>query len=105
MKKTLVCRNMYCKLKYVVINLKLLKNIVILRSFGNLKCKWNFLETPIQSVQRSLNLLFERTLFLMFSFFQKYLNPQVRAKKLVDSVVYHTCPSGLASRIHPFIFL
>ena len=28
---------MYCKLKYVVIYLKLLTNFVILRSFGNLK--------------------------------------------------------------------
>ena len=36
LKKTLECRNMYCKLKYVVIYLKLLTNFVILRSFGNL---------------------------------------------------------------------
>ena len=36
MKKTLECRNMYRKLKYVVIYLKLLTNFVILRSFGNL---------------------------------------------------------------------
>ena len=41
----------------------------------------------------------------MFPHFQKYLNPQVRTKKLVNSVFYHPCPSRLASRIHPFIFL
>ena len=62
------------------------------------------METPIQSVQRSLNLLFRCTLFLMFPHFQKYLNLQVRTKKLVNSVVYHTCPSRLVSRVHPFIF-
>ena len=49
------------------------------------KCKWNFFETPIQSVQRSLNLLFQRTLFLMFPHFQKYLKLQVRTKKLGNS--------------------
>ena len=35
-KKTIVCWDMYCKLKYVVIYLKLLTNFVILRIFGNL---------------------------------------------------------------------
>ena len=45
-------------------------------------CKWNFLETPIQSVQRSLNLLFQRTFFMMFSFLKKYLNPQVRTNNI-----------------------
>ena len=80
--------------------------ILLYRSWNiSVKCKWNFLETPIQSVQRSLNLLFHCTLFLMFSSFQKYLNPQVRTNKLVNSVVYHPCPSRLASGIHPFIFL
>ena len=34
--KTLECRNMYCKLKYVLIYLKLLTDFVILKSFGNL---------------------------------------------------------------------
>ena len=43
--------------------------------------------------------------FLMFPLFQKYLNPQVRANKMVNSVVYHPCPSKLGSRIHTFIFL
>ena len=61
-----------------------------------------FLETIIQTVQRSLNLLFQSTLYLMFPLFQKHLNTQVRANKLVNSVVYHPCPSILASRIHPY---
>ena len=61
-----------------------------------------FPETLIQTVQRSLNLLFQSTLLLMFPLFQKYLNPQVRANKLVNSFVYHSCPSILASRIHPY---
>ena len=58
----------------------------------------------MQSVKRSLNLLFQHTLFLMFPLFQKYLNTQVRTKKLVNSVVYHLCPSILASGIHPYFF-
>ena len=66
---------------------------------------WNFLEIPIQNVQRCISILFQRNLFLTFLLFQKYLNPQVRAKKMVNSVVYHPCPSRLAWRIHPFIFL
>ena len=65
----------------------------------------NFLETPVQGVQRSLNLLFQRTLFLMFPLFQKNLNSKFRTNKLVKSVVYHPYLSRLASRIHPFIFL
>ena len=40
----------------------------------------------------------------MFPLFQKYLNTQVRTNKLVDSVVYHLCPSILASGIHPYFF-
>ena len=40
----------------------------------------------------------------MFPLFQKYLNPQVRTSKLVKSVVYHLCPSILASGIHPYFF-
>ena len=32
-------------------------------------------------------------------------NSQVRTSKMVDSLDYHPCPSRLASRIHPFIFL
>ena len=49
---------------------------------------WNFLETPIQSVQRCLNPLFQRTLFLMFLLFQKYLNPQVRTNKMINSIYF-----------------
>ena len=71
----------------------------------SVKRKWDFLETPIQSVQRSLCLLFQRTLFLIFPRFQKCLNPQVRINKLVNSVFYLPCPSRLASGIQPFIFL
>ena len=40
----------------------------------------------------------------MFPLFQKYLNTQVRTNKLVNSVVYHLCPSILASGIHPYFF-
>ena len=58
----------------------------------------------MQSVKRSLNLLFQHTLFLMFPLFQKYLNTQVRTNKLVNSVVYHLCSSTLASGIHPYFF-
>ena len=58
----------------------------------------------IQSVQRKLSLLFQRTLFLMFPLFQKYLNSQVRNNKLVNNVVYHSCPSRLASGKHPYFF-
>ena len=57
----------------------------------SVKCKWNFLEAPLQSVyiQRSYNLLFQHIIFLMFPHFQKYLNPEVRRNKLVNSVFYH----------------
>ena len=41
----------------------------------------------------------------MFPLFQKYLNSQARANRLVNSVVYHTFPSRMTSRIHSFIFL
>ena len=58
----------------------------------------------MQSVQRSLNLLFQHTLFLMLPFFQKYRNPQVTTKKLANSVFYHPCPSRLASGIRPYFF-
>ena len=40
----------------------------------------------------------------MFPLFQKYLNTQVRTNKLVNSVVYHLCPSILTSWIHPYSF-
>ena len=51
-------------------------------------------------MQTSLNLLFQRTLFLMFPHFQKYLKPQARTNKLVIKVFYHPCHSRLASGIH-----
>ena len=38
----------------------------------------------MQSVRRSLNLLFQRTFFLKFLLFKKYLNPQVRTNKFVN---------------------
>ena len=40
----------------------------------------------------------------MFPLFQKYLKTQVRTNKLVNSVVYHLCPSILTSGIHPYFF-
>ena len=71
----------------------------------SVKFKWNFLETPIQSVQRSFNLLFQHIFVLMFPLFKKHLNTQVRTNKFVNSVVYHPYNWRLASGIHPFIFL
>ena len=65
----------------------------------------NFLETLIQSVKkRSLNLLFQHTLFLCSLFFKNISTPRFRTNKLVNSVVYHLCPSILASGIHPYFF-
>ena len=78
---------------------------------------WNPLVVPIvfgdavwteaslkQSVQRSLNLLFQHTLFLVFPLFQKYINPQDRTNKLANRFVYHLCSSILASGIKPYFF-
>ena len=48
----------------------------------------------MQSVQRSLSLLFQRTLFLIFPLFQKYLNSQVRTKKVVNSAVLQDQAQG-----------
>ena len=48
----------------------------------------NFLETPILSVHRCLIRLFQRTLFLMFPLFQKYINSQVRTNKMVNILSY-----------------
>ena len=97
---------MWFFLNHVSVFVKTLHHFVynILASNISVKCKWNFLETLMQSVKRSLNLLFQHTLFLMFSLFQKYFNPQVRTNKLVNSVVYHLCLSILASGIHPYFF-
>ena len=48
---------------------------------------WNFLETPIQNVQRCFRPLFQHTLFLVFPIFQKYLNPQVRNNKMAFPIL------------------
>ena len=66
----------------------------------SVKCKWKI----IPSVQRSLNLLFQSTLFQMLPLFQKYLKLQIRTNKMVNSVVFHSCPSRLASGINPYFF-
>ena len=66
----------------------------------------NYYWNPNRKCQeRCLNLLFQRTIFLIIPLFQKYLNPQVRTNKMVNSVVYHPCPARLASMIHLFILL
>ena len=44
-------------------------------------------DKAIQSVQRCISPLFQRTFFLMFSLFQNYLNPQVTTSKIVNSIV------------------
>ena len=44
-------------------------------------------------------------LFLLTLLFWGYLNSMIRINKMVNSLDYHPCPSRLASRIHPFIFL
>ena len=62
----------FCIILYIISQLK-----------TSVKFKWNFLETLIQSVQRSLNLLFQHAHFLMFPLFQKYVHCQVRTNKLV----------------------
>ena len=48
--------------------------------------------------------MFQRTFFLMFHLFQNYINLQVRTKKLVNSVDYHSCPLRLALGIHYYFF-
>ena len=64
----------------------------------------NGIQTLIQSVQRKLDLLFQRILFRMFPLFEKYLKPQVKNNELVNSAAYHSCPSRLASGKHPYFF-
>ena len=44
------------------------------------------------------------TIFLIFPHFQKHLNPQVRTKKLVNSVFYHSYPSRLAAQGYIFLY-
>ena len=43
-------------------------------------------------------------LFLIFPHFPKYLNPQVRTRKLVKSFFYHPCPLKLASEGYIFLY-
>ena len=43
---------------------------------------WN----PTTKCTEKLNLIFQRTLFLIFLLFQKYLSPHVRSNKMVNSV-------------------
>ena len=44
----------------------------------------------MKNVQKNLNLLFPHTFFMMFTLFQKYLNPQVRTQKSVTTP--YPCP-------------
>ena len=76
----------------------------ILATKTSVKCKWNFLETPIQSVQEKPQSFILTHLFFD-PHFKKYLNPLVRTKKLVNSVFYHPCHSRLASGTHLFIYI
>ena len=67
---TFHCLTEVVQIPYVIFKTR--SNIVAKTS---LKFKWNFLETLIQSVQRSLNVLFQCTFFLMFPFFQNVSTP------------------------------
>ena len=57
--------------------------------------KISYLPTPWQ----------DNFFFLLTPRIWGYFNSQVRINKMVNSLDYHPCPSRLASRIHPFIFL
>ena len=70
-----------------------------------IKFKWKFFEIPTQIIQSCLDPQSQCILFWMIPFFQKYLYPQVATNKMLNSNAYHPCPSRLASRIHPFIFI
>ena len=69
----------------------------------------NFSSTSNTGPQRYLYFLFQNQYhsFLLPLFFEEYLNPQVRIKKLAKehSVVYHISPLELTSRRHLLIFL
>ena len=58
----------------------------------------NVLETPIQSIQRCLNPLFQRILFWCSLAF-KNISPPGQNQQMVISVVYLPCHSRLASRL------
>ena len=68
-----------------------------------MECSWN----PNTSVQRCLDPLLQRTLFLslLTPVFWGYLKPQVRINKMVNSIDYHPYTSRSASKVHHFIFL
>ena len=59
-------------------------------------CPRAFLK-PQYKVYRKASIFYFKAPLLMFSLFQKYLNPQVRTNKLINSIVYHPCLSKLAS--------
>ena len=63
---------------------------------------WNVLETPIQ-VCRGASILYCNALFFFLCW--RYLKPQVRINKMVNSIDYYPYPSRSASKVHPFIFL
>ena len=61
--------------------------------------------TPQSKGYREASIFYFNTpFFLIFPHFQKYLNPQVTTKKLVNSVSYHSCPSRLASQGYIFLY-
>ena len=45
------------------------------------------------------------SLFLLAPLFWGYLGSQVAINEMVSNLDYHPCPSRLASRIHPVLFL
>ena len=65
---------------------------------------WNFFETLIQNLQRCLSPLFQRILFLIILFFQKYLRSQVIINKMINSVVYHLYLSRIRIKDTSFHF-
>ena len=65
-----------------------------------MECSWNPHKKCTEKSQASISTHHISD----FPFFQKYLNPKVRTNKLVTNVVYHPCPSRLASGIHPYFF-
>ena len=61
--------------------------------------------TPQSKGYREVSIFYFNTpFFLIFPHFQKYLNPQVTTKKLVNSVSYHSFPSRLASQGYIFLY-
>ena len=55
--------------------IEILLHLFIIKNNKKKRFAWDFFQTAVQSVQRSLNSLFQRSRFLMFPLFQKYLNP------------------------------